>query len=126
MIRYRYSNQLIPPAPIVHVALACPATGKRLEGQPAQLDTGADRTVLPSTMVAEMGLIEDARLQFQGFAGGVFELPVYLLDEHVHDLPAVRVRAVLGPNEQLILLGRDVMNAHRLVLDGPQLALENG
>jgi predicted aspartyl protease len=126
MIRYRYATGLTPPAPVVNVTVVCPATGTRIEGQPAQIDTGADRTVLPGRTVAALGLVEDGRLQFQGFASGVVELPVFLVDIQVHDLPAVTVRAVLGEHEPLILLGRDILNSLRLVLDGPQQILELG
>jgi predicted aspartyl protease len=126
MIRYRYATALTPPAPVVNVTVVCPATGKRLETQPAQIDTGADCTVLPNALVTALGLVEDGRFQLQGFTGKVVELPVFLVDIHVHDRPAVAVRAVLGENESLILLGRDVLNSHRLVLDGPGLALEIG
>ena len=126
MIRYRYTTALNPPAPVVNVTIVCPATGRRLETQPAQIDTGADCTVLPGPLVTALGLVEDGRLQLQGFMGKVVELPVFLVDVHVHDLPAVTVRAVLGENDRLIILGRDVLNSHRLVLDGPGLALEVG
>jgi hypothetical protein len=126
MIRYRYTTVLSPPAPVVNVTVVCPATGNRLEAQPAQVDTGADCTVLPGPTVTALGLAEDGHLQVQGFTGKVVELPVYLVDVHVHDLPAVTVRAVLGENDRLIILGRDVLNSHRLLLDGPGLALEIG
>jgi hypothetical protein len=126
MIRYRYATGLTPPAPVVNVTIVCPATGRRLGTQPAQIDTGADRSVIPAEIVANLGLVEDGRLQFQGFTGKVVELPVFLVNIHVHDLPAVTVRAVIGENEPFILLGRDVLNSHRLVLDGPALALEIG
>jgi hypothetical protein len=33
-------------------------------------------------------------------------------------------REVLAADEPWVLLGRDVLNSHRLVLDGPQLILE--
>jgi hypothetical protein len=75
-------------------------------------------------VVEELGLVEDGRLLFRGFAGDVVELPIFLVEIQVHDLPAVAVRAVLGEHEPHILLGRDVLNAHRILLDGPQLALE--
>ena len=126
MIRYRYSAHRNPPVPAVNVTIVCPATGKRLESQPAELDTGADRSVLPEAAVTALGLVEDGRLEFQGFTGGIVTRPVFLVDIHVHDLPAVTVRAVLGENERAILLGRDVLNAHRIVLNGPALALEIG
>lgn len=126
MIRYRYAPELTPPAPVVNVTIVCPATGTRLEGQPAQIDTGADRSVLPGRTVAALGLVEDGRLQFQGFAGGIVELPVFLVDIHVHGFPAVSVRAALGEHGPLVLLGRDLLNSYRLVLDGPQQVLEIG
>jgi hypothetical protein len=126
MIRYRYTTAFDPPAPVVNITVICPATGRRLETQPAQIDTGADCTVLPGAAVAALGLAEDGRLQLQGFTGKVVELPVFLVDIQAHDLPAVSVRAVLGEGERLIILGRDVLNSHRLILDGPSLTLEIG
>jgi predicted aspartyl protease len=124
MIRYRYAAQFTPPAPFVHVNLVCPATGNRVENLAAQIDTAADRTVLPGRVVEDLGLVEDGRLLFQGFTGAVVELPVFLVAVQIHDLPPVLTRAVLGASESHILLGRDVLNAHHLLLDGPSLALE--
>ena len=67
MIRYRYATGLTSPAPVVNVTVVCPASGRRLETQPAQIATGADRSVIPAAVVAHLGLVEDGRLQFQGF-----------------------------------------------------------
>lgn len=50
--------------------------------------------------------------------------PVFLVAVSIHDLPAVEVRAVREERQSYILLGRDVLNVHRIVLDGPQLARE--
>lgn len=124
MIRYRYAEQIQPPAPFVNVSLRCPATGQQVTNRPALLHTGADRTVLPRAVVEALALVEDGRLLFQGFAGEVVQLPVYLTEVQVHDLPPLLVRAVLGEHEPYVLLGRDVLNVHRILLDGPQLALE--
>jgi hypothetical protein len=124
MIRYRHAAQLNPPAPFVNVSLRCPATGTQVANLPALVDSAADHSVLPGATVAALGLVEDGRLLFQGFAGDVLELPVFLTEVRVHDLPPLLVRAVLGEREPFILLGRDVLNSYRIVLDGPQLALE--
>jgi hypothetical protein len=124
MIRYRYADQLKPPAPFVNVTLRCPTTASRAEGLPAQVDSAADRTVLPGPVVTALGLVEDGRGLFQGFAGEVIELPVFLVEIQVHDLPPLLIRAALGENEPYVLLGRDVLNAHRIMLDGPGLAME--
>ena len=124
MIRYRYAPHLSPPAPFVNVALHCPQTGGRAANLPAQIDTAADRTVLPGPVVRSLGLVEDGRMPFQGFAGDVVELPIFLVEIQVHDRPAAAVRAVLGEREPHILLGRDVLKALRILLDGPQGVLE--
>ena len=126
MIRYRYAQHLNPPAPFVNVALLCPQTGNRAANLPAQIDTAADRTVLPGPLVRALGLVEDGRLLFQDFAGDVVELPIFLVEIQVHDRAPVTVRAALGERELYILLGRDVLNALRILLDGPQGALEIG
>jgi hypothetical protein len=79
--------------------------------------------VLPGRVVAALGLVEDGRALFQGFAGELVELPLFLVAVQVHDLPAVLTRAVLGREEPHVLLGRDVLNHHRTLLDGPQCLL---
>jgi hypothetical protein len=124
MIKYRYAQQLKPPAPLVNTTVRCIATGARIEASPALVDPAADRTVLPAHVVAALGLVEDGRLHFQGFAGEIVELPTFLAEIQVHDLPALMIRAVLGEREPFILLGRDVLNTLRITLDGPQLTLE--
>jgi len=123
MIRYRYAQQLDPPAPFVYVSLRCGHTGTALTDLPAQIDAAADRTVIPTHIVESLGLVEDGRLRFQGFASEVVTLPVYLVEVGIHDFAAQAIRAVLGVSEPHILLGRDVLNRHHLQLDGPQLVL---
>lgn len=124
MIRYRYSHQLTPPAPFVNVSLRNPHTGVVAPSVAAQVDCAADRSVLPSSVIETLALVEDGRLLFQGFAGEVVELPIFLVEIGIHDLPAVAVRAVLGEAENHVLLGRDLLNTRRILLDGPGLATE--
>jgi hypothetical protein len=126
MIRYRYATEAKPPAPFVNVTIRCPTTGRCTEPLPALLDTGSDCTVLPSSAVSTLDLVQVGLLECQGFYGELAELPVFLVAVSMHDLRPVEVRAVLGERERYVLLGRDVLNNHRTVLDGPQLALEIG
>jgi hypothetical protein len=126
VIRYRYAQHFNPPAPFVNVSVICPQTNRSAADIAAQIDSAADRTVLPGRVVRDLGLVEDGRLLFQGFAGDLVELPIYLVELHVHDLPPVALRAALGEHEPHILLGRDVLNLYRILLDGPQQALEIG
>ena len=126
MTRYRYNQQLVPPAPFVHVTLHCREAGKELVDLPAQLNTAADRTVIPPKFVDELGLVPLDELPVSGFGGQVFLLPTYRLESRLRDLPPVMAEVLAHPEEPFVLLGRDVLNQHRIVLCGPGLALEIG
>jgi hypothetical protein len=123
MIRYRYA-ELIPPAPMLNVTVRCPFRGIELIQLAALVDTAADRTILPEKVVARLGLVEIDRLDFLGFGSRLMQLPAFAIDLAVHDLPAVRLKAALGEDEPFILLGRDLLNTLRILLDGPAGALE--
>ncbi len=53
-------------------------------------------------------------------------MPSYPVQLKVHNLPVQMIEVVASAGETWVLLGRDVLNAHRLLLDGPQLFLEIG
>jgi hypothetical protein len=126
MIRYRYTTSCNPPAPFVKVRIRDPHTGSEIVDFPAQLDTAADRSVLPSSVIETLDLGADSQLYFQGFGSEIIELPIYLVGIGIHDLPPILTHAVLGENEPYVLLGRDILNSYRITFDGPQLILDIG
>ena len=124
MICYRYTTERNPPAPFVRVSVRCSLTREVIDSCNAQIDTAADRTVLPLRIVQALNLPERGVFQFQGFGSEVLNVPYYLVEVSIHDFPPVQIMAILGEREPYILLGRDVLNSHRLLLDGPNLAFE--
>ncbi|HMF12519.1 MAG TPA: retroviral-like aspartic protease family protein [Gemmataceae bacterium] len=124
MIRYGYNQQIVPPAPFVHVTLRCRETGKEAPEVPAQVDPGADRTVIPARIVQELGLVPLDELQVSGFGGQVFLLPTYRLEVNIRSFQPLIVEVFAHADEPFVLLGRDVLNAHRILLDGPRLMVE--
>jgi predicted aspartyl protease len=126
MIRYSYNCQVEPPAPFVHVSLRCPETGKAVDDLPAQIDTAADRTVIPANLVELLELLPLDELPVAGFGGQVFVIPTYLVGLALRTFVAAPVEVFAHPEEPFILLGRDVLNRLRLLLDGPALAFEIG
>lgn len=124
MIRYSYNRQLSPPAPFIHVTLRCIETGKEVTQMPAQLDTAADRTVLPANAVDDLGLLPLDELPIGGFGGQVLLVPTYRVQLGIHQWPPHMIEAIVHAAEPVVLLGRDVLNHYRLLLDGPQLILE--
>src|SRR5262245_48031327 len=126
MIRYTYNAQVHPPAPFVLVTLRNPVSGAELKDVPAQLDTAADRTLLPLALVQALTLPATGSMAVGGVGGTVTTMTMYASLLGVHTLPPCMVEVVAHPDEQWALLGRDVLNALRLFLDGPGLALEIG
>lgn len=126
MIRYNYLSQLQPPAPFVYVTLRNPVTGAEQRDVPAQLDPAADRTVLPDTLAQTLVLPQIGTIPIGGVGGIVQTMPCYPVEVAVHNLPAQAVEVVASTGEAWVLLGRDILNAHRLLLDGPRLVVEIG
>jgi hypothetical protein len=79
MIRYLYNRQTKPPAPFVHVTVRGPGAAKEVGNLPAQVDTAADRTVLPWNLVEELGLVQLDELPFTGFGGHVTLQPTFVV-----------------------------------------------
>jgi hypothetical protein len=126
VIRYNYNPQLQPPAPFVFVTLRHPLTGAEVRDCPVQLDPAADRTVLPLSVVQTLALPAIGDLPIGGVGGTVEVMPLHAVLLGVHTFPPRLIEAVAHASEQWVLLGRDVLNEYRVVLDGPQPALEIG
>jgi predicted aspartyl protease len=124
VIRYRYQEALDPPAPFLHVTLVHPTTGDALPGVPAQVDTGADRTVLPPRLVEALNLPHMGERPVGELGGEVGRLPLYGERLGLHDLPTRFQLVFACEGEPWVLLGRDVLNQYRVLLDGPGAVVE--
>jgi gag-polyprotein putative aspartyl protease len=126
LIRYRYNTQKQPPAPFVLVTISNPLTGAEVRDVPAQLDTGADCTLLPQKFVDALGLNFSGSWTVGGIAGKVEEMRLYPASIGIHQFPTRTIEVVAHADEPWVLLGRDVLNDYRLLLDGPGQAIEIG
>lgn len=122
-VRYRYNQQNRPPAPMVMVRFTSP-TGVELEPVPALMDTGADRTIIPSAVAEALGLRMGRQVQLGGIGGTTIMMASYLVTIRIHELPPVDCEVFATLGETHALLGRDVLNQYRIVLDGPRGVLE--
>jgi hypothetical protein len=123
LISYRYQEALDPPAPFVNVSLVQPVTGAVLPNVPAQVDSAADRTVVPARLVEGMALPPVGERQVAGLGGRIETFPIYAVRISVHDRPAQLLAVLVCAGEPWVLLGRDCINAHKLILNGPGLTL---
>ena len=109
-----------PPAPVARVTLRNPNTGATISEALLLLDTGADVTLLPRTAVERIGVppLTDQRYELVGFDGNTSFAPVVMLDM-LFLRRAFRGRYLLI-DQELGILGRDILNHVTVLLDGPQ------
>lgn len=116
------SNLFDPPAPLARVTLRALNNGKAVTDVPMLIDSGADVTLIPETVVNELRLDLDLNVSYElsGFDG------------HKSVAKSVQLALVflgltfrgrfLVVNSQSGILGRNVLNHFALLLEGPRLS----
>ena len=121
-MRIDYNPAVSPPAPFVPIAIAHPLRPTAHRAVSAKVDTGADITALPVELVQGLVLSQKHLLEVAGYDNELTVIPTY---DVLLELAQARVRLeVVAVPDEYALLGRDVLNLLRLLLDGPALTLE--
>jgi hypothetical protein len=124
-VRYKYNSQVTPPAPFLYVTVSSPNDLRDgVSDVPAQLDTGADFSVVPARLVERLRLVQLDETPIAGFGGHITVEPTFLIGLAVQPYAPDIVRVVASREEPFVLLGRDVLNRFEIVLDGPRLVFE--
>jgi hypothetical protein len=113
-------DRYAPPAPIAMVSLQHPDSGESIADIPMLLDSGADATLPPRSSVIALGLTG---------TGERYELVAF--DGTTNESEAVQAVLVflnktfrgrfLQIESEVGVIGRNVLNRVRLLLDGPAL-----
>lgn len=108
-----------PPAPVASVTLRNPDKTEQVASAQLLIDTGADVTLLPRTLVEQIGVVTIADLHYElaGFDGTKSAAAVAIVDM-VFLGRVYRGRYLVVESPQGVL-GRDVLNHLQLLFDGP-------
>ncbi|MGC9013551.1 MAG: retroviral-like aspartic protease family protein, partial [Thermoproteota archaeon] len=87
----------------------------------AKLDTGVDMTVLPQYVVDELRLIPASRVSISSFDGRKALRYTYFINISFNSFEYKMVE-VISAKRQDAILGRDVLNKLKIVLDGKNLS----
>lgn len=117
-VEYTYA-QARTPAPCLPIVITSMEDGTKSDEWLALVDSGADRTVLPLSVVEQLRVAPFTTLRFEVGGGDVISLPVYRVWLTVSDFPPVPVEVAASDGEANPLLGRDVLNAFTTILKGP-------
>jgi hypothetical protein len=123
-VTFRYVGTEFPPAPYAMISVGRPGGTTHAADLPAKVDSGADRTVIPTPLAVQLKLDEVDRREFEGLGGQRVTMSIFRLLMTIRGCPSLVVDAAGSDGEPYILLGRDVLNNFRVVLDGPSQKLE--
>ena len=118
------SDHYYPPAPIARVTLKNPATGQTISDVPMLLDTGADVTLIPRSLVERLGIpIElDAAQEYElaGFDGT--QSTSVSVKAHMLFQSLTFKGSFLLCKEATGVIGRNVLNRLSITFNGRELS----
>jgi len=118
-----YSRDFDPPAPVVSCTIYCPVDRRRVTSVLGEIDTGADISVVPQSVVDALKLIPRRLLITEGYDGTQSQWPSYMVDLEIEGQEVRDVEVIALPRENGIL-GRDVLNHFIVTLNGKDLTVE--
>lgn len=119
-----YDPGYTPPAPVAEFSLAVPGGAFGSGPHRGLIDTGADICLVPFALVESLDLVLESQRVLRGYDGSRRSVDVYVVDIEIAGarLPALEIVADDAVDEPI--LGRNVLNRLRLLLDGPRAVIE--
>ncbi|HLF25381.1 MAG TPA: retropepsin-like aspartic protease [Anaerolineae bacterium] len=116
-----YSQDYVPPAPVLLVSLTAPAETSQVGPYPALIDTGADGTFVPTALLERLSVpIVYATNVRSHLATRLRRVSVHKVDVLFDGVRLPDVEVVSDDSGDEIIIGRNVLNKLQLFLDGPK------
>jgi predicted aspartyl protease len=115
---FRYDAEYDPPLPVCDVVLIVPATDLRIP-LTAIVDTGADGMIVPVGYLRQIGARRAFETGLRSQWGERCVVYLYLVDVQIGSITLPGVYAVGDEMGTEVILGRNVLNRLRVLLDGP-------
>jgi predicted aspartyl protease len=120
----KYNDTILdPPGPVVSVKITPVNHSTPVRIRLAELDTGADISVIPEFLINELHLAEKRPVLMLGYDGAPARRASYQVDLEILGYTLRAVRVVAAPRAT-ILLGRDVLKHFIITLDGKAQTFE--
>ena len=117
-MRFPFDQNFSPPMPVLIVTLQNEDEALSTEPLDALVDTGADGTVVPVAYLKHIKAPVIGRARLRSYLGVSYVI-LHIADVQISELilPGMVVAADREGRE--LILGRDVLNRLRLLIDGP-------
>lgn len=118
-MKFRYSRNYYPAAPMVDVIFIAAAEQERVGPLPAMVDSGADGTIVPIQYLDEIQAPPTVEMVMRSQWGERRRVLLYLVDVQIGDVTLPGIEVVGDEESDEVILGRDVLNHLRVLLNGP-------
>ena len=115
-MQYKYDRDYKPPIPVLELKIKHPISGEKEEVK-CRFDTGASRTTIPKSILTKMGFSPKIHEPVRDYFGKVNDCPVYIANISIERYSFTQIK-VLSTNDNVGLIGRDILNQWILLLDG--------
>lgn len=116
---FDYDASYDPPFPAIQVEISTPENQQRRIQLNVLVDSGSDGTLLPISILNQLGAAYVDHIRVQGLFGGSRSIPVYLIQLNIgpYTIHAVEVGATERSDE--VVLGRNVLEHLNITFRGP-------
>ncbi len=118
-MKYPYNRSYDPPFPAIEIVLHNHNAGLQTVPLEALLDSGADGSLVPITYLQEIVAPAITDTHIRSHWGEWRPVQLFLVDLTICNLRLPNLLVIGDEQGEEIVLGRNVINKLRLVLDGP-------
>ncbi|MBA2750474.1 MAG: retroviral-like aspartic protease family protein [Tatlockia sp.] len=114
---YRTLNQR-PSRPECSISVSNPSELSRSRNINAIVDSGADMTCIPESVIQALGSLIQGEIGLRDVNGNVAARYIYVVELNIFSNITRRVEVLSIPKDNA-LIGRDILNEYKIVLDAP-------
>ena len=123
-MKFPYDTDYFPPAPAVAIFLGKADESFKIGPLPALVDSGADSTIIPARYLNEFQVEVADRKIIRSHWGEGRIVSIYLLDVGIAGVRLPSIEIVSDEFSVDVLIGRNILNKLRVLLDGPKQIIE--
>ena len=120
---WSYNQEIDPPAPFLELIIRHPEEPTLAINILAKIDTAADVSAIPASLVNQLRLPPARKLLVEGYEGVPAFVVTYGAIFEVAQARFKGLRVVAFPDDY-VLLGRDILNYFYVQLNGPDLTFK--
>lgn len=123
-MQYPYDRNYYPALPILLIYLAYPGESLKQGPLSAMIDTGADSSIMPVSLLDQINAPFSDEARLRSHWGEWRTVSLFTVDIGIDELRLPAIEVVGDEEGDDLIIGRDVLNRLKLLLDGPAQQVE--